>query len=219
MSGVYSTMITKLFLVLLTLEPQQQLEQQMQRQQQQIEQIHQQFDRLLQIIERQEQRQEQQRPEPAKPVCSAEIRWVYGGDQRTIPANSDAIVPLNLFSTISKPASACLPAEIRVTASYLDTAGNLVCSGAIENLASQNTLTQSINLDIRPWNLREFARWRNEPPQINSGPKRLVCTNAEGLAEPTSEELAKVSSVRVRATVLPAGGGMSTVETQFLSRR
>src|SRR2546422_11238895 len=38
----------------------------------------------------------------------------------------------------------------------------------------------------------------------------LVCMNAEGLAEVTSEEMARATSVRVRATALSAGGGVST---------
>ena len=90
-----------------------------------------------------------------------------------------------------------------------------MCSGTIENLAIQNTLTGTINLDIRPWDLREFSRWRNEPPQTNSGAKRLVCMNAEGLAEVTSEEMARATSVRVRATALSAGGGVSTPEIEL----
>src|SRR5262249_16914944 len=94
---------------------------------------------------------------------------------------------------------------------------NLICSGTIENLAVQYGLTQSINLDIRPWNLREFARWRDEPPQRNSGAKRLSCLNPDGLAEVSeaSSELARVASVRVRITVLPRGGGLSTVEVRL----
>src|SRR6266516_1759453 len=152
-------------------------------------------------------------------ACSAEIRWVNGGEQKIVPSNSAAVVRLSLFSTISKPPDVCLPAEIQVTASYLDASGNLVCSGTIENLAIENTLTGTINLDIRPWDLREFSRWRNEPPQTNSGAKRLVCMNAEGLAEVTSEEMARATSVRVRATALSAGGGVSTPEIELRLQR
>jgi len=84
----------------------------------------------------------------------------------------------------------------------------------VENIAFQDSLTQSVNLEIRPWNFREFVRWRNEPPQINSGSKRLVCLNPESTAEASSEDLERVSSARVRATVLPKGGGLSTTEVQ-----
>src|SRR5213594_274794 len=108
------------------------------------------------------------------------FEWVNGGEQKIVPSDSSAVFRLSL-STISKPPHVCLPAEIRVTTSYLDASGNLICGGTIENLAIQNTLTGTINLDIRPWDLREFSRWRNEPPQTNSGAKRLVCVNAQGL--------------------------------------
>jgi hypothetical protein len=145
-------------------------------------------------------------------VCSVELRRVGGKDQTRVAASTTAVVAMNLFSVVGRPADGCLPAEIRVTASYLDANDNLVCSGTVENIARQTGFTQSINLDIRPWDLQQFVRWRNEPAQINSGAKRLPCLNPEGTAESTNEELARVSSARVRATILPAGGGMSTTE-------
>jgi hypothetical protein len=77
------------------------------------------------------------------------------------------------------------------------------------------SLTQSINLDIRPWNFRQFVRWRNEPPQTNSGARPLICVNPEGTAEATTEELEHVTTARVRATILPAGGGISATEIQL----
>ena len=135
-----------------------------------------------------------------------------------VPASASAVAPLNLFSTVSRPLSACLPAEIRVAASYLDAAENLICTGIVENIAVQNNLTQSVNLDIRPWNVREFVRWRNEPPEVNSGPRRLVCLNPEGTAEVTSDDLGRVASAHIRATVLPANGGMSSVEIKLKLR-
>ena len=199
-------------LLFLLLAPQQQTAQSFERQQRQIEQIQQQLQqqqlqlgRLLQMLERS--------------TCSAEIHWVNAGEQKIVPADSAAVVRLSLFSTISKPPDVCLPAEIRVTASYLDASGNLICSGTIENLAIQNALTGTINFDIRPWDLREFSRWRNEPPQTNSGAKRLVCVNAEGLAEVTSEEMARATSIRVRATALSAGSGVSTPEIELRLQR
>jgi len=211
-------MMISLLLLLMPVEPQQQLEQQMQRQQQQLDQVHhqleqqqQQLERMLGVLERQALPDRREQPR-ALPVCSVEVRRVNGADTRKVPPNAAAVVPLNLFSTVSRPAEGCLPAEIRITASYLDSADNLVCSGTVENIALQTTLTQSVNLEIRPWNFREFVRWRNEPPQTNSGPKRLVCVNPEGTAEITSEEFERVFSARVRATILPAGGGMSTTE-------
>jgi len=214
-------MMIPILLVLATLQTQQQTEQQAQRQQIQLEQLRQelqtqreQLERMLQIIERQSQKQEKETP-----VCSAEIRRVNESEKRRVALNSAAVTPLNLFSVVTKPIDACLQAEIRVTASYLDANDNLVCSGVVENVASQDNLAQSINLEIRPWNLREFVRWTNEPPETNSGARRLVCVSADGLTEATSEQLGRVALVRVRATVLPRGGGTSTTEIQLSPQR
>jgi len=186
-------------------------DQDLRRQQQQLDQMHTQLQKVEDLLDK-----SQREPKPGS--CSAELRWITGGQDMRVPANAAAVAPLNLFSTVSRPLSACLPAEIRIAASYLDAAENLICTGIVENIAVQNNLTQSVNLDIRPWNVREFVRWRNEPPEVNSGAKRLVCVNPEGTAEATNEDLARVASVHVRATVLPANGGMSGVEINLKLR-
>jgi hypothetical protein len=208
-------MIIPILLFLIPLHSQQQIQQQLDVVHRQLDVQEQQLNRLLGMLERAAPPAVRSDPVEPRPVCSVEVRRVSGPDQRKVPVNVAAVVPLNVFSTVSRPAEGCLPAEIRVTASYLDAADNLVCSGAVENIAIQTSLTQSVNLDIRPWNLREFVRWRNEPPPTNSGPKRLVCVNPEGTAETTTEELGRLTSARVRATILPAGGGMSTTEIQL----
>jgi hypothetical protein len=205
-------MMIPLLFFLVTLEPQQPLEQQLQRQQQQLQQIQQelreqqlQIQHFAEVLER----------TPQRPVCSVELRWVNGAEARAAPRTVTAVVQLNLFSTVSEPVNGCLPAEIRVTASFLDAVDNLICSGAVEDIAIQNTLTQSINLEVRPWDFSQFVRWRNEPPQVNSGFKRLICLNPEGVAEAASGEMEKIAGLRVRATVLPRGGGVSTAEIRL----
>jgi hypothetical protein len=194
----------------------QPVEQQLLRQQQQLEQVsrqitqqQQQLDRMLGVLERPKPEERDSRPAIA---CSVELRRVGGADKRNVPSTATAVVPFNLFSVVSRPADGCLPAEVRITASYLDAAENLVCSGTVENIARQSAFTQSVNLEIRPWDLEHFVRWRNEPPQINSGFKIMSCLNPEGTAGTTNEDLSRVSTARVRATVLPVGGGMSTTE-------
>jgi len=194
-------------ILLLLMAPQQQIQQiqdQLQRQQQQLDQIHQDLQKLHDSGSNQ-----------AQSICSVEVRRVSGPDQRRVTANVAAVVPLNLFATIGKPSESCLPAEARVAASYLDANDNLVCSGVVENVAMQTSLIQNINLDIHPWDFREFVRWKNEPPERNSGPKRLVCLNNESTAEASPEELGRIASVRVRVTVFPKGGGLSTSEIQL----
>ena len=147
-----------------------------------------------------------------KPDCRVELQWVSNNEPRRVPPSSTAVVPLHFFAAVSNPANECLPVEIRVSASYLDAANNLVCSGVIENVARQTSLTQSINLDLRPYNLQEFARWKNEPANSNSGPQRLSCLVPDGLSEATPEQLREATTVRVRTTSLPPGGGLSTTE-------
>src|SRR5919197_6743652 len=97
-----------------------QAEQQMQRQMQQLEQLgraleqqRQQFDRVLGELEKMSQANRGETRAVA--ICSVELRPVNGADARKVPPNPAAVVPLNLFSTVSQPASACLPAEVRVT--------------------------------------------------------------------------------------------------------
>lgn len=137
-------MMIHLLLVLVAAQSPQQPDQQLQRQQVQLEQLRQelqqqrqQFRRLLDLLEQQGQKQQQ------TPVYSAELRRVNGGEFKRVPPNISAVVPLVLLSTISKPQEACLQAEIRVTAHYLDTDDKLICSGIVENVATQNSLTQN----------------------------------------------------------------------------
>jgi hypothetical protein len=204
-------MTIPLLVLLFALQPQQQT--QMDQIHQELVQQRQQLGRVLDLLEK-DQKQGQ-----SAPICYADTRLVGSPDQKRVPINGTVVVHFNLFSVVTKPADACLQAEVRVTASYLDANDTLICSGVVENVATQTSLTESINLEIRPWNFREFARWTNEPPQNNSGSKRLTCINAEGLSEVRSEELARVTSIRVRATVLPRGGGMSTMEIQIVPQR
>jgi hypothetical protein len=193
---------------------QQSMEQELRRQQQQLEQIHGQLEQLSRITELLER--SQHAPKPGS--CTAQLTWVTGGQDVRVAATPTAVARLNLFSTVSEPSAACLPAEVRIAASYLDATENLICTGIVEHIAEQNSSTQSVNLDIRPWNIQEFVRWRNEPPAINSGARRLACVNPEGVAEVRNEELARVASVHIRVTVLPEGGGIAAVEMNLKLR-
>ena len=100
-------------------------------------------------------------------------------------------------------------------AAYLDPNDNLVCNGVVQNVAVQRALTQNINLEIWPWNFREFVWWRNEPPQTNSGPRAFFCFNPDGQAQVTPAQSERVVSVRIWTTVLPPGGGLSSTELQL----
>src|SRR5580692_4982651 len=139
-------MIIPILLFLIPLQSQQQIQQQLDVVHRQLDVQEQQLNRVLGMLERPAPPAVRSDPEEPRPVCSVEVRRVSGPDQRKVPVNVAAMIPLNVFSTVSRPAEGCLPAEIRVTASYLDAADNLVCSGAVENIAIQTSLTQIVNL-------------------------------------------------------------------------
>src|SRR5437016_11767661 len=148
-------MIIEFFVALAMVQPQsvqQQVEQEFKRQQTQLEQMQNQLQHEIGRVRDLIEKQHEQKPAG----CSADLRWVTGGEDLKVPSNGAAVVQMNLFSTISRPSSACLAADVIVSASYLDALDNLVCTGVIDNIAKQTNLTQSINMDLRPWNLREF---------------------------------------------------------------
>src|SRR5436190_3644853 len=157
-------MIIPLLVLFLGFQSQQELESRLQQKQQEIDHLNTKVTDLTRTVDQQDQ-------ELRRPFCSAELRVV--GSNIAGSVSAEALVPINLYSTVSKPANTCLPAEVRVAASYLDAFDNLICSGVVENVASQSNFIQSVNLFIRPWNLQEFVRWRNEPAQHNSDFKRL----------------------------------------------
>src|SRR5688572_3898858 len=99
-------------------------------------------------------------------------------DSLRIVTRDTQMVPLTLFSAISEPSSHCLTAEIRMTVTYFDIDDNVLCSGVIESVAVQNVNAQTTNIEIRPWNMLEYIRWRNGPRPTAVRPKRLMCMNA-----------------------------------------
>ncbi len=190
----------------------QQQQRTLQRQQQQLQQLERRVERSVGLLEEVRQEHRDQQPQPS---CAARISWVAGSERRDVPPGDTVSVLLNLFSTVSRPRETCLPAEVRVTVSFLDGDDNLVCNGAVPNVAVQDSLTQSINLELWPWNFREFVWWRNEPPQTNSGPRAFFCLTPDGQAQVTPGQLERVVSVRIWTTVFPPGGGLSSAELRL----
>jgi len=147
----------------------------------------------------------QDRPAPA---CSAEIQCT--NCKPTV--NMGDVLYLNFFSTVSQP-STCLPADIRVSASFYDSEENLICSGIVaDNITTQGVNIQNINVELRPTNVVEFIRLRTPltPPA-----KRLLCMNLDGNSEASQTEIAKAASMRMRLTVLPKNGGLATAECRM----
>src|SRR5258708_27436236 len=122
-------MIELLFFALLQTQPPQSNsnnDQELRRQQQEQQQQQQQLDQMRGQIEKVADILDKSQREPKPGSCAAELRWTTGGQDTRVPATAAAVAPLNLFSTVSRPSSACLPAEIRIAASYLDAAENLI---------------------------------------------------------------------------------------------
>jgi hypothetical protein len=143
--------------------------------------------------------------EELKPVCSAESR-VHAGELKIV----DTITPIraNLFSMVSSPADSCLPAEVRVTASYFDPMGSFVCSGTLE--LNQATPIQNTVVEFRPYELETFLKWW-EGATLRE--QLLVCRDHQGNESRSPTDSA--TSLRIFVTVFPRRGGLSTAEIQL----
>jgi len=151
------------------------------------------------------------RDNPAASFCSADLRWI-NSDIRFYSLSST--IPISLFAIVG---AGCAPAEIRVSAVFLDFDQNVICSGSVENAASQNANAQAVNFEFKPLNIQEFVRWRNgtgQPPA-----RRLICIGPDQPVEVTHNETDRASSVRLYLSVLTRNGGMSTVEIRVDPRR
>ncbi len=155
---------------------------------------------------------EQEQQALAKLSCAAELQSIGGDAVRTVSAGDAVAVRIDLFGTVSLPPDTCLPADIRMTVSYLDSNGTPICTGIIDRVAVQREPTQHIGMEIRPWNFTQFVWWRNQPLETNTGPVNLACMNPDGVGQVLAAQLERVVSVRIWTTVLPPGGGLSTVE-------
>jgi hypothetical protein len=181
------------------------------RQQQQLDRVQQQLDRVQQQVQgigTELDKTTDLLSRELKANCSAEVQWQPG------PLKiSNLIVPVkaSLFSLVSAPMDACLPAEIRITATYFTDAGNFVCSGNLS--VGQTNLAQNTYFEFRPYELELFAKWRDRPTLEQSTHHRLLCHDIEGLEVPYPA--GQASSMRIFATVFPKRGGLSTVHIEI----
>jgi len=158
-----------------------------------------------------------QTPQSTQPnvalTCLSELRWI-NPDQKFYSLGST--FQINLFSAVG---SGCTPAELRVSAIFVDHDDNIVCSGVVENVANVGQNTQSIFLEFKPLVPLEFVRWRNglNPPQPIA--KRLVCIGPDQLTEVSRIETDRAASVRIFITLLPRTGGEASVEVKVDPRR
>jgi len=143
--------------------------------------------------------------EELRPMCSAESR-IQEGELRV--TNEESPVRVNLFGIVSSPAATCLPAEIRISATYFDPTGNFVCSGS--TTISQTAAVQNTFVEFRPYQPEVFLKWW-DGPTLRQLP--LLCKDYQGneLRNPTDYAV----SLRIWATVAPHRGGLATSEIQI----
>lgn len=140
-----------------------------------------------------------------RPMCSSESQF-QAGVLRVV----DTVTPVraNLFSMVSTPQDTCLPAEIRVTATFFDPTGNFVCSGTLA--ISQTAHIENTLFEFRPYQPENFLNWWDGPTLRQ---QILVCRDYKGdeLRNPTDY----ATSLRIFATVFARRGGLSTSEIQL----
>ena len=140
-----------------------------------------------------------------RPICSSESR-LQAGTLRI--ANAETPVRVNVFAMASNPSDACLPADIRITATYFDPMDIFVCSGTVT--ISQSAHVQNTFLEFRPYELEIFLKWWDAATLKQQA---LLCRDYQGneMRNPTDFS----TSLRVYATVFPKRGGLSTSEIQI----
>ena len=143
-----------------------------------------------------------------RPYCSSQSRV----ETTSAPlADRDNPIRATLFAMISTPAEHCLPATIRITATYFDNAGAFLCSGTVN--VTQSAHIQNTAVEIRPYESEAFLRWWDGPTVKQ---QTLVCRDFKGdeVRSPTDQ----AALLRLYTTAFPKRGGLSTSEMQLRLR-
>ena len=147
--------------------------------------------------------------------CSAEALWINDSEELSVRPGLSPTVMLHLVGHVSMPAS-CLPAQVSLAVAYLDRLGTVLCVGTLENIVSFRGHSQDATIEIGPFSLTNFARWRNEPGQrVEQRFSPLTCVSPDGRANLLDNHLDAASSVEILATVLPRWGGLATAERRI----
>ena len=124
-----------------------------------------------------------------------------------VPYETLLLIP-DVFAMASNPSEACLPADIRITATYFDPMDLFVCSGTVT--ISQSAHVQNTSLEFRPYELEVFLKWWDGATLKQQA---LLCRDYQGNEMRNPTDFA--ASLRVYATVFPKRGGLSTSEIQI----
>ena len=151
---------------------------------------------------------------PAPPPCTVAISWL-NDTQLTVERTSGR--PLSLFSVVDGGRySRCGFSSIQFTVIFMDAQDDVVCSGKVELGVPQDEPAQYTHLEVRPGNVYEFLRWRNDPKPSNQQWSRVVCMNAEGRAEVQPGELERAPSLRLHATLRASYSGLAAAELRMI---
>ena len=135
------------------------------------------------------------------PLCSAEIH-VTGAGSRVV--NPDRPLTANVLSMISSPTD-CLPADLRITATYFGAGEAFVCNGTVT--VSRPRFVQSTAVEFRPYELEVFLKWWDDATLKQES---LVCLDYQG--KEVRNPADRASTVRLYISVSPRRGGLATEE-------
>jgi hypothetical protein len=136
-----------------------------------------------------------------RPFCSAEIH-MQGAAPRAL--SPDVPLRTNLLSMVSTP-SDCLPANLRMTATYFDASGTFVCSGTVAVPQTQHV--QNTAMEFRPYETEVFLKWW-EGPTLKQ--QSLACRDYQGNEVRNPSQSA--TAMKIYMSVFPRRGGLSTSE-------
>jgi hypothetical protein len=144
-----------------------------------------------------------------RPMCSAESR-LQAAEVRV--TNIETPIRVNLFGIVSNPAESCLPADIRISATFHDDSGTFICGGSV--VVPQTSFVQNTAVEFRPYELEVFLKWWDGPTLKQ---QTLVCRDYQGNDMRNPAEHA--TRLKVFATIAPKRGGLATSEMQLILPR
>ena len=144
--------------------------------------------------------------------CMADARWANTNGSLIYSKQLQLPVTATLLAHVSKGTN-CPDGEIRVSATYLTSSRDFICSGSIQNAMTTSSEAQAFNIEIRPFTQNDFLRWRNQPGVrgIQQG-RELKCFNIDGSSEVGDVDRAKAAMIHLTFAVLPKGGGLAIAE-------
>jgi len=146
------------------------------------------------------------------PHCEADVRWTNTNANVNYSKGLQAPISISLLTQVSK-GSNCSNAEIRLTATFLNSSQEYICSGTILQAMTISSEVQTFNLEIRPFTQNDFLRWRNQPGArgLQKG-KELTCMNVDGTSDVGDVDRVKAAMIHLAVAVLPSGGGLAVAE-------